>query len=251
MFDSINQLRQYYTQYKKLNEHTPAILFSVNIETENIVSTKLYLQLTNAYDSLQLGDLLPTTEHYQKYIPYWCKDRDLSLCVGIKSQNNTCVYYLHIKFEDNIDVLTIDRDIERPLLNYIPFISKKRGISYEYNNGKATKKNYYYLHNRLELDRLSSLHDNINDVDHFEYTEIGSDSKVIVVYNNNEIENCRNYIKSLKNLTVHDAYSYMKKKYNLEPTLYGRYINTPDKHSLYWSFTTMPDLFQDFLRYEA
>ena len=250
MFDSINQLRQYYTQYKKLNEHTPAILFSVNVCGDRLCSTKLYLETKSIYNFDQLNNLLPTYDDYKKYSPFWCAERESSQCVGIKINNNFITKYLHFKFENNDAVVAVDPSLLRPSCKHVPFISKKRGISFEYSKNATLKKNYFYLHTELEKRAIASPEETIEDIDHYEYTESSAGSKVIAVYENEEVRYTNTFLKHLNNDLINSYCDYMYQKYSMQPTLYGRYQGNT-VYAIYWSFTNNLEMLDNFLDNES
>ena len=246
MFDSINQLRHYYTQYRRLNEHNPAILFSVNICGDKLCSTKLYLETKSIYNSNQLSSLLPTYDDYKKYSPFWCTERESSQCVGIKVSNNSVTKYLHFKFENNDSVVDVDSTLLRPSCKHIPFISRKRGISFEYSKDTTLKKNYFYLHTDVEKTAVASPGESIGDIDHYEYTESSAGSKVIAVYENDEIKYTSTFLKHLNNKLINSYCDYMYQKYSIHPTLYGRYQGD-SIYAIYWSFTNNLNALDSFL----
>jgi hypothetical protein len=141
---STNEFNAYYVKYSALNITSPAILASVNISNDKVTSYKLYFELKHKLSTKDILEFLPYSYDYEKYIPYWDSNRESSLCVGLKLNNGIYKKYLHIKFENN-NVLEVDRELERPRLVSMPFLSKKRGISFEYANNTSVKKNYFYL----------------------------------------------------------------------------------------------------------
>lgn len=250
MLNSINQLRHYYTQYIKLNESNPAVGFSVNVCGSELRSTKLYLETKSIYNSSQLNGLLPTYDDYKKYSPFWCANRESSQAVGIKVNNNSITKYLHFKFENNDKVVVVDPSLSRPSCKQIPFISRNRGISFEYSENTTLKKNYFYLHTQIEKKAVASSGECIEDIDHYEYTESSAGSKVIAVYNNNEAKHTSVFLKNINNKLIDKYCDYIYQKYSVSPTLYGRYKSDPI-YAVYWSFTKNLETLNNFLDNEA
>ena len=247
MYFSTPEFNQYYAKYLTLNTTSPAILVSVNISNNAVISYKLYFEIKHELSNKDILKFLPYSDDYRKYIPYWDSNRESSLCVGLKLNNSTYREYLHIKFESN-NVLEVDSELERPKLISIPFLSKKRGVSFEYLKHVSVKKNYFYFYHPLEKKFIKNKFNISDEVDHFEYTEIGDESKVIAVHNTNEIAQSLNFLSLQNSICINQWIDWFKKTFSIEPTLYGIYDN--NTVSIYWSFTGKTKELNELLRYK-
>jgi hypothetical protein len=176
------------------------------------------------------------TEDYNRYIPYWCSNRESSLCFGVKVIHDSVHRYLHIKFEDNASVLNLDKELISPRLLKVPFISKKTGISFEYGSDSRVKKNYFYFHTPVEKELVSKKFNVSSDVDHFEYTEIGDTNKLISIYTKENMNNLHQYLNVLNNPLINNLINEFNNSYGISPSLMGVY-GGGEIVALYWSFT--------------
>lgn len=242
---STKEFRQYFDLYKTLDQNAPAVLVSVNITKGEVVNRKLYFEIKNNVGGDVAKKFLTTDSEYNKYIPYWCSTRESSLCFGIKDSGNI-TKYLHIKFEEN-KVTDIDQDLTKPKHLHIPFLSNKTGISFEYSGNAIVKKNYFYFHTPVERGIISKKFNLDENVDHFEYTEMGNEYKIISVYDDYLTPDVavESRLRALKYKAVDNVIDFFKTHYGIQPSLFGVYKE--GTISIYWSFTNKESLLEKLL----
>jgi len=235
-----NQVSTFFNKYKNIigNNNTLAVLISKNYKNKSTISTKIYCELrdnnVDIYKNFFTDTLL-----IEQLLPFWNKDRESSLCVGLKYIESEKIYvpYFHIKFNYN---KIINLNIYKPEKSILPE-NNLRGISIEFYKTPVIKK-YFYYNSILEKEFFSKKFKLHQLPSHFEYTEYNNLNKMIFVYENNtNIKTTTNILK-LKNKKINSDIKSTYKLYKVLPCFYGKYISD-DVTSVYWSLTKKKLLF--------
>ena len=243
-------LKEFVKNAKQLdNKQRPAFLISFNISND-FETFKIYYEINKQYPLDVLKKFLPTEKDFLKYIPYWNKDRESSLCFGIKIDKNlNPIQYFHIKFDPSKKIYNDFAEFSTPKFFDRQYdLSTETGVSFEYQNGIGIQKNYFYFHTLQDKAFISSKFNvPLENVNHFEYTEFSDKNKVIAVHDNyfNADKCVKSYLLGLKNERIKESIIYFEEKYNLSPEFYGVYGDNKVV-AIYWSLTTKQHLHHMF-----
>lgn len=216
-------------------------LISFNFNNSGKIALfKLYCEIFRKFDKEQILIFLPTADHFQKYFKFWDKKIHSSLCFGIKlNRKFQPIKYFHIKFGNNKDIISEFADLK--IFNTIPYNNHNIGISYEYMEDKFLQKKYVYFKVKNEIQKILrqfNLVENIDIIDHIEYTSFNKNEKIIIVYkldNFKDPEYTYNLFKGQIKNSSKKCVDFFKKSFGLLPVYGGSYDN--NTMSLYWSLT--------------
>jgi len=230
--DNINTISRG-KKHKKLST-----LLGVNIDSNKIISVKLYFEIYRLFLKSEIIKFLPTSEDFFRYQLYWNKSIDSSLCFGIKKINNEIIRYFHIKLDPCFNK-KFTKDFTPKFLKQSFNDNNHIGISYEYGKKQTKIKRYYYLKDDKSINDFFVNYninpDNLIDLDHIEYTEFDTESKYILVKKFNA--NKQHIYKEVKTaVQENNCIDLIKKELNLDPCFYGKY-NDAAITSVYFSLT--------------
>jgi len=219
-----------------------ARLISFNISND-IDMFKYYYELDEIPSDEMILNFLPYKEEFLEYTKFWNPKEYSSLAFGKKVTNNNSLDYFHVKFDPERKIYLKFKEFECPKLisrNYN--INTQTGVSFEYEKNKKIKKNYFYFYtpvDKIYINKHFKLNiENLNLIDHFEYTEFEdlNKNKVIAVYNNTGFKNCYDVLRDMNNDRVNIVLDYFIEKYSLYPVLFGQY-KKDNTVAIYWSLT--------------
>ena len=231
------------------NKDRPAFLISFNV-SDDLETFKIYYEIDRQYSNDTIKKFLPTEKDFVKFIPYWNKERESSLCFGIKIDKKlNPIQYFHIKFDPLKKIYLDYPEFKKPKFFDRSYdLKTETGVSFEYQNNSSIQKNYFYFHTLRDKVFISSKFNvPFENVNHFEYTEFSDKNKVIAVHDNYFTpDKCvKTYLLSLNNSKINDCVRYFEEKYNLAPEFYGVYENNKII-AIYWSLTTKQHLHNIF-----
>lgn len=215
------------------------ISFNFN-KTGKIALFKIYCEIFRKFNNDEVLNFLPNADHFQKYFSFWDKKIHSSLCFGIKlNRKFEPIKYFHIKFGNNKKIAQEFFNLK--IFDIIPYNNHELGISYEYKGNKFIEKKYVYFKAKNEIQKILknfNLIENINIIDHIEYTSFNNSEKIIVVY---KLENFKtpeyayNLLRDKIKNTSKRCVCTFKTSFGLLPVYGGSYDN--NIISLYWSLT--------------
>jgi len=213
------QLNRYYKNDNAFKSDRPQkVLLGYNVNSKDIALKKIYIE-TNT-ESLNEIAHVPVLSCY---LENWDKTRELSQCMGCKTDNDTTKLYYHLKFKPGIELHQLSN-------KDMPKSYQSQGISLE----GSTIKKYFYYYDRADIENICKLF-NIQDqgAGHIEYYETDKDCKINVIGNASY-----DYKSASRSLIEH----YFRVRYCLEPVFYGLQKN--GNFSIYYSLTKRPDVIE-------
>jgi hypothetical protein len=245
-----SHIQKFINQAKELqNKQTPALLLSFNV-SKKIDMFKVYFEIDRIYSEEVITQFLPTSEDFLKFVKYWNRSRESSLCFGKKiTDTGDVVDYFHIKFDPAKKVYREFPEFLAPKFTDRSYdLNSETGVSYEYINGKKIQKNYFYY--TMPLDKIfiaKKFNLSFDNPSHYEYTEFENDCKVISVYDQNFSTNDAviRFLDKANNPIINHLVDYFNTNYELLPQFYGVYKNFA-KTAIYWSLTNRKELWNMF-----
>lgn len=143
-----------YQKYKSINKgegYPELCYFGINFNKDGIYSFKFYFAFFRKLTLKEIQLFLPTTEDFEKYYHLWEESKEKTL------EHSGCTF--EVKFKHDLTPIFGFHYRLKPikeaydLIGYpthLPFdvlsLGTRPGINFEYKNGQALEKKYYYLH---------------------------------------------------------------------------------------------------------
>jgi hypothetical protein len=107
-----------------------ACLISFNFIKNKITNFKIYCEIFKNFKDDDILKFLPNAEDFKKYIKFWGKTIESSLCFGIKiDRHQVPTQYFHIKFSENTFLEEFNNLEISKIFN---ITNKRKGLSIEY-----------------------------------------------------------------------------------------------------------------------